>query len=97
MPVPVWLSRPGFVCVADRLGLSPRARELLAGCLAVQTEAEIAELLGLSEHTVRAYMKRLYRRMGVRSRSDLCVHAMLLLSQEGALGRLDATREQRTG
>ncbi|MCG8468890.1 MAG: helix-turn-helix transcriptional regulator [Gemmatimonadetes bacterium] len=40
------------------------------------SEAEIAERLSISPHTVHQYMKRLYRKTGVTSRPQLIVRVV---------------------
>ena len=59
-PEPAWLA-----------GLKPQARmildELLRGC----DDDQIAQRTGLSYHSVRAHLKRLFREAGVRSRLHL--------------------------
>ncbi|MFO0758467.1 MAG: helix-turn-helix transcriptional regulator [Byssovorax sp.] len=51
--------------------LSPRARDVLAGLLRGSADKEIAAALGLSLHTVRQYVKTIYRAYGVTSRAEL--------------------------
>jgi DNA-binding CsgD family transcriptional regulator len=41
-----------------------------------QTRADVAEYLGISEHTVKAAIKVIYQRLGVNNRAGL-VHALL--------------------
>jgi DNA-binding NarL/FixJ family response regulator len=50
-------------------GLSPREIELLQRIVQGETEAEIAQSLGLSPHTVRTHVKNIYRKLRVRSRA----------------------------
>lgn len=52
-------------------GLSPRRREVLTRLLAGQRPGAIARGLGISEHTVRAYVKDLHRHFGAHSRGEL--------------------------
>lgn len=54
-----------------RLGLTGRLRQTLDLLLAGKCEKEIAEILGLSLHTVHGYVKGVYERLGVHSRSEL--------------------------
>jgi DNA-binding CsgD family transcriptional regulator len=51
--------------------LSPRERQTLDHLLAGASEKEVAFSIGLSRHTVHAYVKRLYRTLGVNSRGEL--------------------------
>jgi len=60
----------------QRLDLPPRLLQL-AACLALgDTDRQAAERLGLSLHTVRSYSKRLYRRLGVRSRVQVAARVL---------------------
>jgi DNA-binding CsgD family transcriptional regulator len=52
-------------------GLSPRRREVLECLVAGERPQAIAVSLGLSEHTVRAYVKDLHRHFGAHSRGEL--------------------------
>ena len=52
-------------------GLSPRLRQTLERLLAGDSEKQIANHLGLSQHTVHIYVKNLYRHYGVSSRGEL--------------------------
>jgi DNA-binding CsgD family transcriptional regulator len=58
-----------------RLSLRLSARELqIVQCIFDgQIEAAIALRLGISAHTVHTYMRRLYRKLGVRDRCELLV------------------------
>lgn len=51
--------------------LSPRLSQTLACMLSGQSEKEAARSLGVSRHTVHVYVKALYRRFEVNSRSEL--------------------------
>ena len=51
--------------------LSPRAIETLKGLLEGLSEKQVAKRLALSKHTVHSYVKALYRRFEVNSRSEL--------------------------
>ncbi len=61
--------RPAAPAVFD--GLSPRRREVLEALIAGERPHAIARSLGLSEHTVRAYVKDLHRHFGAHSRGEL--------------------------
>jgi DNA-binding CsgD family transcriptional regulator len=65
--------RAGAVCarVAPVLGLSPRETQVLTCVLAGLTEAGIAQALGISTHTVHTHLERLYRKLGIHSRTQL--------------------------
>lgn len=53
----------------DRFGLAPREREVLQGLVDGKTAKEIAADLQVSYHTVDTYLRRLYQKMDVQSRS----------------------------
>jgi len=56
---------------ASTRGLSRRRREVLERLLGGARPEAIARALGLSEHTVRAYVKDLHRHFGAHSRGEL--------------------------
>lgn len=51
--------------------LSPRLKDVLHCLLAGQAAKEIAYRLGLSDHTVRGYIKQIYKQLGVSGRGEL--------------------------
>ena len=53
------------------LQLAPRERQTLMLLLSGQTKREIAENLGITEHTVGDYTKSIYKRFAVNSRGEL--------------------------
>ena len=56
-------------CARHRL--SPREQEVIGLLLEGLGTADMANRLSISEHTVRDHLKRLYRKTGTRSRSEL--------------------------
>lgn len=64
---------PEWTAVCDRLGLSPREREIAMGVLIDEKELRIAQRLGISPHTVHTHTERLYHKLGVSSRVQLVV------------------------
>lgn len=58
-------------------GLSRRRREVLECLLAGDRPHAIARSLGLSEHTIRAYVKDLHRHFGAHSRGELLARFIL--------------------
>jgi DNA-binding CsgD family transcriptional regulator len=67
----------GVGCVFDtaaRPPLAPRVRATLAELLSGAADKEIATRLGISSHTVREYIKTIYRVYGVSSRAELIAH-----------------------
>ena len=55
----------------NRHGISPREQEVIGVLLEGLGTADMADRLNISEHTVRDHLKRLYRKTGTRSRSEL--------------------------
>jgi DNA-binding NarL/FixJ family response regulator len=55
----------------DEYELKPKEVEVLKGLLAAEKYVEIAGRIGKSVDTVRYYVKILYRKLGVNSRSEL--------------------------
>ena len=56
--------------------ITSRQEELIASISEGLSNKEIAQRFGLSEHTVKAHLYRIYRRFGVTSRSKLMAQAM---------------------
>jgi FixJ family two-component response regulator len=56
------------------LKLSPRQRQVLSFLLTGGTLKEVAQKLGLSEHTVGDYVKQIYKHFSVKSRAELFAH-----------------------
>jgi len=54
----------------DTMNLSEREREVLDGMAAGQPYKEIADQLGVSVHTVRSYIRRIYEKLHVRTRTE---------------------------
>lgn len=55
--------------------LSKRQKQLLLLLDSGLSNREIAEQLGISEHTVKVHLWRLFRRLGVKSRTQVLHHA----------------------
>lgn len=70
---------------APGLDLTPRERQTLGGLYRGMTYAEIAQYLNVSNHTVPGYIKNLYRKLGVTSRSQ----AVFKATQLGLIGERD--------
>jgi DNA-binding NarL/FixJ family response regulator len=60
------LAAPGH----EAIGLSPREREVLDGLAEGQAYKQIADKLGVSIHTVRNYIRRIYEKLHVCSRTE---------------------------
>ena len=67
----------------DALHLTPRETDVLGHLIEDGTEAQIAEALGVSPHTVRTHVKNLYAKLRVHSRAQ-AVRAAL---ERGLVGR----------
>lgn len=55
----------------ERLGITPRQREVAHLLLRGATNLTIAELLGISERTVETHLTAVYQRAGVENRASL--------------------------
>jgi len=62
---------------ADHEQLSARELEVLSLCARGFRYAEIAQLLGLSPHTVNAHLKNVYRKLAVNSKAEAVFEARL--------------------
>ena len=67
------LTKGEWRAVANRLDLRGRHLQLAEGILGGFAEEQIADELGISQHTVHTYVKRLYRKLSVSNRADLVV------------------------
>jgi DNA-binding NarL/FixJ family response regulator len=54
----------------DSTSLSEREREVLNGLAAGQLYKQIADEMGISRHTVRSYIRRVYEKLHVSSRTE---------------------------
>jgi DNA-binding CsgD family transcriptional regulator len=59
-----------------RVHLSPRQRECLQWVRAGKSDADIGDILGLSEHTVRGHVEVARKRFGVRTRTQAVIEAL---------------------
>lgn len=57
--------------IVDAYGLTGRERDVLGELLRAEPVKRIARNLGLSEHTVRDHLKRIYRKLGGQSRQEV--------------------------
>lgn len=56
--------------------LTQRQKELVSLVLEGLTNREIAQRLGISEHTVKNYLFRIFDKLGVSSRAELIIYSM---------------------
>lgn len=63
--------------------LTPRELEVLTGIAKGFSYAELAELLAVSTNTVRTYIKRIYQRLSVNSRSEAVYEYNQILAAQG--------------
>jgi DNA-binding CsgD family transcriptional regulator len=80
------LMQGGAVPLID--GLSKREREIAKLLVAGYTGVNVAAIAGLSENTVRTYVRRLYAKLGVSSRADLVRKLMTPEVMESPSSRL---------
>ncbi len=66
-----FLSRREWAIVARRFSLSSRELQIVEYAFDDEKELAMAEMLGISPHTVHTHVERLYRKLGVRSRVEL--------------------------
>jgi DNA-binding CsgD family transcriptional regulator/PAS domain-containing protein len=67
--------------IAAMYGLSPRGAELAAALAAGEDLKEYAERAGISMHTARFHLKRLFATLGVRSQAELVRRMMRALTE----------------
>jgi ATP/maltotriose-dependent transcriptional regulator MalT len=72
----------------EDLALTPREREVLGFLAAAQTNKEIAQMLFLSESTVKVHVRNVLRKIGARTRTEAAVYAL-------TMRRLEASDEPR--
>jgi DNA-binding NarL/FixJ family response regulator len=65
----------------ELLGLSPREAEITQALIDDSKEIAIAHDLGISHHTVHAHVRRIYRKLGVSSRTQLLVRVFETLGR----------------
>ena len=70
--------------VSARYRLSGREREVLAELARARTIASIAEELVVSENTIKAHTKSIYRKLGVHTREEL-LHRIEESEREGKI------------
>jgi DNA-binding CsgD family transcriptional regulator len=71
------LSDSAWCSVARALHLAPREMDIVRCVFDDWKEAAIAEALGISPHTVRAYLQRIYHKLQIGNRSSLIPRVMV--------------------
>lgn len=80
MAQPVSETRPRFFMesaydlLCARLSLSHRESQIVRHLFGNHKESHIADELGMSAHTLRTHVERLYRKLGVANRAALAIH-----------------------
>ncbi|MEQ1844039.1 MAG: helix-turn-helix transcriptional regulator [Nitrospira sp.] len=60
-------------------GVTPREAQVMEGVLKGLTNGAIASQLQISARTVQKHLERVFRKLGVRSRSELVARAYLAM------------------
>lgn len=68
---PAFLSGSEWGAIVEILRLSEREGEIVSNAMNGTSEAEIARILGISQHTVHTHLERLHRKLCVSSRPHL--------------------------
>jgi len=66
--------------LAQAFALTASESAILAYLLQALAPKEIADIIGISSHTVRAHMRAIYSKLGVRARSGVMKTALRLVS-----------------
>jgi DNA-binding NarL/FixJ family response regulator len=72
----VGLSVRGPEPTAVRDSLSPREREILDLVVQGSTNKEMAKALFITETTVKVHLRHIYKKLGVRSRTEAAIRAL---------------------
>ena len=69
------LDEHSWINIRSSLRLSARELQIVTSLIEdrIETEEEIGRALGISPHTVHTHLERLYKKVGVASRSHLIV------------------------
>lgn len=60
------------------MDLTPREKQLIGKILEAKSNKEIAYGLHLAEGTVKEYLSVIFKKLSVRNRTDLALHALKL-------------------
>ncbi|WP_244520908.1 response regulator transcription factor [Aliiruegeria lutimaris] len=72
------------------IGLSPREAEILRWIARGKSNSVIAEILGISRHTVDTHIRRIYRKLGAGDRTTAALRGM----ESGLLGEASSEPER---
>lgn len=73
---PLPMGRTRWQAVVRELKLTHRQAEIVAGVLRAMTDKQIAEEMGLKTPTIRTYLERICKRLGVTGRLQLVLRVM---------------------
>ena len=69
--VPDYLPPKEWTLTLARFSLTPRQLEIVQLILQARQQKEIATMMGLSPHTIRAYLRQVYARFAVTNSIEL--------------------------
>jgi len=69
--------------LAQRHHLTPKQAEVCRNLIAGRSNADIARQMGISEHTVKTHLKRVFERLEVDSRTELAAKILENIAPEG--------------
>lgn len=85
---PRFLDEKPFEHLCARLRLSRREAQIVESMFRVDKESAIARRLGMSPHTLRTHVERLYRKLRVNNRTELMIRLyesfLSLVSEPGS-------------
>jgi DNA-binding NarL/FixJ family response regulator len=73
-----WMGKADHLIESQVIHLSRRERELISLVGRGMKNKEIADQLVISEYTVKAYLSKLFRKLGVKSRLEMALYGMRL-------------------
>jgi len=71
--------------ISAQLSLTPRESELVQGALAGKTESDLADAFSCSQHTVHKHFRRIYRKLGISTRTALVLRVVDAVASIGEL------------
>lgn len=66
--------------MADEYRLTPKQAEVCRNLIAGNSNAEIARVMGISEHTVKTHLKKVFEILNVESRTELVAKVLVLIN-----------------